>query len=317
MEGEAVSGSSGSDACVAYLATTDGLIAVNVDGDVTRQDLAGSAVVSVAARGAHLAIAVAEGGVRRRRGDDWVPLGLADAHVWTVALDTTGDVYAGTEPAALWRLGGAGGPTELTGLREVEGYAKWDSPWGAADLPSIVIDEPRIIVGVEVGGVAVSHDGGATWEARNTGLYDDVHRVVADGRALYATTGMGFHRSGNEGRSWVFESDGIDRAYTQGLVFTRGAVIAAASSGPPPMWESGGPEAAIFRADAGDDALRWSVVMEGFAGNVDRQALAAAGDLVIAGTTAGEVLVSRDAGRTFEIVATDLPAITAVAVADA
>jgi len=48
MEGEAVSGSSGSDACVAYLATTDGLIAVNVDGDVTRQDLAGSAVVSVA-----------------------------------------------------------------------------------------------------------------------------------------------------------------------------------------------------------------------------------------------------------------------------
>ncbi len=91
-------------------------------------------------------------------------------------------------------------------------------------------------------------------------------------------------------------------------------MLATASSGPPPLWESGGPEAAIFRADAGDDDLRWAVVAEGFAGNVERQALAASGDFVVAGTTAGEVLVSGDAGHTFEVVSTGLPAIAAVAI---
>ncbi len=315
MAGDLSVEQSGPGACVAYLATLDGLLLVDGSGCVVGTEHGGREVVSVASRGAHLAVALAGGGVQSRSDGGWTALGLDAARVWTITMGADGAVYAGTEPAALWRLGGRGDPTELTGLRDVEGYEKWDSPWGAADLPTIVVDDSRIIVGVEVGGVAVSHDGGITWEAHNTGLYDDVHCVVADGRNLYATTGMGCHRSGDEGRSWVFDSDGLDRAYTQGLALTDGAVLATASSGPPPMWESGGPEAAIFRADAGDDSLCWSVVAEGFAGNVDRQALAAAGDLVVAGTTAGEVLVSRDAGRTFEIVATGLAPITAIALA--
>lgn len=303
----------GSRESVAYLATAGGLVVMEPSGSVVGQEHDGRAVVAVASHGDNLAVALAEDGVLRREGDGWASLGLAGAHVWTIALGAGGDVYAGTEPAALWLLG-ASGPRELLGLRAVEGYDKWDSPWGAADLPTIVVDGSRIIVGIEVGGAAVSYDGGDTWEARNAGLYDDVHRIVADGKTLYATTGMGCHRSGDEGRSWVFESDGLDRAYTQGLAFTKGAVLATASSGPPPMWESGGPEAAIFRADAGDDDLRWAVVAEGFAGNVERQALAAEGDFVVAGTTAGEVLVSSDAGHTFELAATGLPAIAAVAI---
>ena len=306
----------GGAAASLYLATSDGLVVVDTAGSISATELAGREIVSVAARGVSLVVAVAQGGVLRRSGEGWVDLGLESAHVWTVAIGVEGTVYAGTEPAALWRLGGSAGPEELTGLREVEGYEKWDSPWGAADLPTIVAQEPRIVVGIEVGGVAISNDGGATWSARSTGLYDDVHRVVADDRALYATTGMGCHRSTDEGRSWVFDSEGIDRGYTQGLACAGGAVLATASSGPPPMWDAGGPEAAIFRADAGDDALQWSIVAEGFAGNIDRQALAADGDLVVAGTTAGEVLVSRDAGRSFEVVATGLSPITAVAIAE-
>ncbi|MCZ7534870.1 MAG: hypothetical protein M5T61_02270 [Acidimicrobiia bacterium] len=229
----------GSRESVAYLATAGGLVVMEPSGSVVGQEHDGRAVVAVASHGDNLAVALAEDGVLRREGDGWASLGLAGAHVWTIALGAGGDVYAGTEPAALWLLG-ASGPRELLGLRAVEGYDKWDSPWGAADLPTIVVDGSRIIVGIEVGGAAVSYDGGDTWEARNAGLYDDVHRIVADGKTLYATTGMGCHRSGDEGRSWVFESDGLDRAYTQGLAFTKGAVLATASSGPPPMWESGG-----------------------------------------------------------------------------
>jgi hypothetical protein len=281
------------------VATDAGLVVLSPDGDVTDRELAGEQVLSVAVAGPWWFVAVEGRGVlRRRERESWQPLGLEDAVLWTVAGQADGTAYAGVEPAGVWCLGD-GVPRELSGLATVEGYDDWESPWGPADLGSIQVDGDRLIVGIEIGGVAVSDDVGESWQARNDGLFEDVHRVVADGDEMYATTGLGPHRSLDGGRTWTWEADGIDRGYTQGLAVVPGWVLVAASSGPPSLWGPAGPEAAIFRAARAPGPLRWRVVLEGFAGNVDRQALAARGSLVVAATSAGELLVSRDAGQTW------------------
>jgi hypothetical protein len=272
----------------------------------------GSDVVSVAAVGDVVAVAVSGGGVWLRAEGGWHNLGLESATVWTVAVAGRDEVYAGVEPAALWRLGD-GKARELTGLRSVAGHDDWHSPWGPADLSTIVVDGDRLLVGVEIGGVAVSHDRGATWEARNDGLFDDVHVVLADGPLLYATTGMGCFLSYDEGRRWVWASDGIEHGYTLGLARTDEAILVGAASGPPTLWESGGPEAAIYRASSRSHPLHWELVFDGFVGAVERSCLQVGGALVVAGTTAGELLISRDGGRTFCVARSDLASVNAVA----
>jgi hypothetical protein len=236
-------------------------------------------------------------------------------HLWTVEAGDDHEVYAGVEPAAVWCLGN-GSARELSGLAAIAGHENWHSPWGAADLPTIVADGDRLIVGVEIGGMAVGHDRGSTWEARNVGLFDDVHVIVAVGETLYATTGMGCFLSPDEGRHWAWASDGIDRGYTLGLAWAHDALIVGAASGPPTLWDAGGPEAAIYRADAGGNALLWDEVFDDFSGAVERNCLAAHGDLVVAGTTAGELLVSRDGGRSFAVERSDLAPVHGVAISE-
>lgn len=297
-----------------WLATDDGVVVVDPSGEVLETAFDGSKATAVDAAGGAVAVRAEGLGVHRRRGAgaEWEALGFADDNVWSLRVAGDGAVYAGLEPATLWRLGdGAGTEYDLSG---VEGHSFWHSPWGPANLNSIVLDGDRIVVGVEVGGVAVSSDGGRSWDARNEGLYEDVHHLVSDGDRLYATTGMGFHRSADEGRTWSWENDGVDRGYTQGLARCGTRLVMAASSGPPPMWEAGGPEAAIFVADTAASTLSWQIANEGFAGNVERGGLQASGDLVVAATTAGELLVSTDAGDTFKLVRDGFAPVTSAAI---
>ncbi|HET9729659.1 MAG TPA: hypothetical protein VFR41_09580 [Acidimicrobiia bacterium] len=297
-----------------YVATAGGLLHVDDTGAFRRGELDGKDVTAVDARGDVVVTAVSGAGVWRRTQGAWSQLGLERATVWTVALGDDQIVYAGVEPAALWRLGN-GSPRELRALDAVDGHDAWYSPWGPADLSTVVAEGDRLIIGVEVGGVAVSHDRGATWHARNDGLFEDVHTVVARGDSLYATTGMGCFVSADEGRQWSWASDGIDRGYTLGLARADEALVVAAASGPPPLWEAGGPEAGIFRAEQDDAPLEWVPVFDDFAGAIERHGLAADGRLVVAGTTAGELLVSHDGARTFMRACSGLPPIRAVAIA--
>jgi hypothetical protein len=296
-----------------HLATTDGLVTVDRDGRDVRRDFGGARVAAVDSRDGRVSVAIEYRGVYRQSNGSWEHLGLEGATVWAVADDGSGAVLAGLEPAALWRLRD-GEARELEGLRAVEGYRDWHSPWGPADLSTIVADGPRLVVGVEVGGVAVSYDGGASWSARNDGLYEDVHHVLADGPDLLATTGMGCHRARGDSGAWEWVNDGIDRGYTLGLARARDGYVVSAASGPPPLWEERGPEAALFRAARpAPEALRWELVCDDFAGSVERQGVAAAGDLVVAATTAGELLRSDDGGRRFARLRADLPPVHAVA----
>jgi len=285
-------------ASVVYLATGDGLVTLDHAGAELGRDFVGQEVASVAARDDCVVAALPGSGVYRRTAGTWEPLGLADAQVWAVVLDEGHRVYAGLEPASVWCMAN-GTAHMLDGLDAVEGHEEWDSPWGAADLSAVVAEQGRLIVGVEVGGVAISYDGGATWSARNEGLYPDVHHLVAAGDTLVASTGMGLFCSRDEGRTWTSTDEGVDRGYALGLAISQDRVLAAVGGGPPP-----------------DDPLVWAIVYEGFAGAVERQGLDARGDVVVAGTTAGEVLVSTDRGVTFGVVRDDLAPVVAVALAD-
>jgi hypothetical protein len=299
---------------IVHLATAEGLLHVDDAGRTHGVEFEGKDVVDVDAHDNVMVTAVSGEGVWRHARGAWSHLGLDSATLWTVALGDDHLVYAGVEPAALWSLGD-GNPREITSLGAVHGHDGWYSPWGSADLSTIAVDGDRLIVGIEVGGVAVSHDRGATWEARNDGLFEDVHVVISNGQSLYATTGMGCFVSRDEGRHWMWASDGIDRGYTLGLTLVGDALVVGAASGPPPLWDAGGPEAAIFRGETDAPSLGWVTVFDDFAGAVQRRCLAAQGHLVVAGTTAGELLVSRDGARSFVRVCSDLPAIRAVAIA--
>ncbi len=295
-------------------ATNDGLLTLSPDGEIVSKEFAGKYVVSAAADSGWWFAAVEGGGVWRCKAvgtGTWEYLGLGDDQVWVVAPGRNGSVFAGVEPAALWEVDPEG-PVELVGLQSVEGYEDWYSPWGPADLSTIAVDGGRVVVGVEQGGVAVSTDHGLSWEARNEGLCDDVHAVAVEGACLYVTTGMGFYRSSDEGRSWEWECDGLDRGYTQGVAVSGSTLLVSCASGPPPMWEKGGPEAAIFRASIDEHPLKWVVASDEFAGNVERQALAAGDGIAVAGTTEGEFIVGNGDGTGFRVVREDLPPVVAV-----
>lgn len=299
---------------VVHLATGAGLLHVSESGRTRALDFEGQEVVAVDARRDAVAAAVSGGGVWLASDGGWRNLGLGKAIVWTVAVADDHEVFAGVEPASLWRLGDER-PRDLVGLSSVAGHEEWHSPWGPADLSTIVVDGDRLIVGVEIGGIAVSHDCGATWEARNRGLFDDVHVVIASNQSLYATTGMGCFVSHDEGRQWTWASDGIEHGYTLGLTRTDDVILASGASGPPLLWGAGGPEAAIYRART-RDPLRWELVFEEFEGAVERNCLKACGDLVVAGTTTGELLVSVDGGRSFALNRDDLAPVHAVAISE-
>lgn len=172
------------------LATDAGILVVSQEGEIGEAGLQNSKVRSVAPVGEQIAVAADGAGVLIGYGESWEEAGLAGKIIWT--LSSVGNViYAGLEPAAILRREPSGTWTELSALSLVEGYADWHSPWGPPDLCSIVAEPGRLIVGVEVGGVAISLDDGLTWQPANDGLFEDVHAVAAAGETLFAATGGG------------------------------------------------------------------------------------------------------------------------------
>ena len=142
-------------------------------------------------------------------GRSWQPSGIGDREVWDVAA-APGDpstLYAGTEPAGLFltRDGGASW-TEIAGFRSAPGFTEWcvpATPPRPGRARSIVLDpaDPqRLVVGVEVGGVVLSEDGGRTWTMNRPGGNPDLHNIVAkpdQPGVLFASTGFGrIDRSG-------------------------------------------------------------------------------------------------------------------------
>ena len=90
-----------------------------------------------------------------------------------------------------------------------------------------------LYVGVHVGGIMRSADGGETW-SDTIDLHVDVHEVVADtgdGTVWAATGERALAESHDDGASWRFHADGLQATYSLVLAITSAGVLAGASSG--------------------------------------------------------------------------------------
>ncbi len=124
-------------------------------------------------------------------------------------------------------------------------------------------DADLILVGIELGGLMRSADGGATWQDHRPGAARDVHSLAwhprTEGRA-YEAGGDGAAWSEDAGETWQPADEGRDRHYTWSVAVDPqdpGVWYVSASTGPFVAHSlRGDPQARIFkRHDGGWRAL--------------------------------------------------------------
>jgi photosystem II stability/assembly factor-like uncharacterized protein len=248
-------------------------------------------------------------------GKSWERLsGVEHPRVTALAVSPVdGALYAGTEPSSLFvsRDGGTSW-RELEGLKNLPSAPTWSfppRPW-TSHVRAIALsheDPNLIVVGIELGGVMRSPDGGETWEDQRPGAYADCHSLAAHPAApetLYEAAGGGFAESEDFGESWAAADAGMDRWYVWGLAVDLEdptLVYTSAASGPGRAHGPGFSDAAIYRREAEG---RWEAVLEGLAAfpyalRADPEAAGA----LYAGFGDGKILHSPDAGASWDEVA--------------
>jgi len=261
--------------------------------------------------------------------------------VWNVTATDDGTIYAGVEPAGLFRSDDGGTTwSHVEGLTNHPTRPEWQPGNGGLILHSIVphpTDRDRVWVGISAVGAFETQDGGATWQTRNKGVRAEfnpenrypefgqcVHKLVmaADGgEHLYQQNHCGVYRSSDGGREWQEISAGLPSDF--------GFPMTAHPRDPRTVWtipltppEDGRlmPEAkaAVWRThDGGDTWIRAGdgLPQESAFVGVLREAMAVdrldpVG--VYFGTSTGQVYGSADEGRTWSLVADNLPPVWSV-----
>ena len=130
-------------------------------------------------------------------------------------------VYAGTEPAAIYRSKDGGDRwEECAGFRAVPEASAWGFhvPTRYAhvrDLRMAPGNPNQLFAGVEVGGMIRSDDGGDSWQQLQ-GTNDDVHCIdmsPSKPRTVDVATARAPYRSDDGGATWKLINQGLDRPY--------------------------------------------------------------------------------------------------------
>jgi hypothetical protein len=160
-------------------------------------------------------------------GREWERVDFPEADVFALAVSPVdGAVYAGTEPSKLFvSRDQARSWSELTALQQIPSRPTWSfppRPWTShvrAIAPS-PFNAQLLLVGIELGGVMRSEDGGVTWSDHPPGAQKDVHALAwhprVPGRA-YEAGGGGAAWSRDAGLTWQAADGGRDRHYSWGL----------------------------------------------------------------------------------------------------
>lgn len=256
-------------------------------------------------------------------GRTWSAPQLEGREVWQIRAASDGRLYAGTEPAALFRSDDHGASwTEVesfASLPEADGWCIPVEPPMPGRARALVIDDNdpnRIWVGVEVGGVARTTDGGDTWTVDLPGGNPDLHMMFAhpaEAGVLFATTGYGrfdgvaeelegnagVYRSDDFGETWTYAWKGMTPRYSRpmcvDLRHPYSVTVASAPTAFSHYKDDGGANAALYRSD--DHGRSWrSLCDESHSPSpVNFHGLAADPDNV------GGVLVGTDTGEIWRI----------------
>lgn len=252
-------------------------------------------------------------------GASWKAVELPETRVLSVAISSAdGALYIGTEPSALF-VSRDGGPwTELRALQDIPSRDRWSFPprpwthhvrWIAPDP----FDRNRLLVGIELGGVMYSDDGGANFSDHRPGAKRDVHSVVwhphAKGR-VYEAAGDGAAWSHDGGLNW----DGMDAGRALPYCWA-----VAVDPDDPELWyvsAASGPGAAHSGRRSRGSLYRWA---DGawnelpLADDSMPYALAVSGRDLVAGMADGRLLHSADRGARWQDTGIDIGSLVAMA----
>ena len=298
-----------------YAATGDGLARLEEAGEAWTVELAlpGSGAQCLAVDPADpetVFVGLRENGVRRSvdGGRTWTDCKLPDPAVFSLAVSAAdGAVYAGTEPSRLFRSDDGGESwSELDALLELPSQPSWSfppRPWTShvrwiAPSPH---DPGLLLVGIELGGLMRSSDGGQSWQDHRPGAQRDVHSLAwhphTPGRA-YEAGGGGAAFSTDAGESWQPADEGLDRHYSWSVTVDPSdpdCWYVSASTGPYAAHGRGDPQARIYRRRDGEP---WRPLAGGLPEPLSAMpyALVATDGRLVAGLADGQLWESPDRG---------------------
>jgi photosystem II stability/assembly factor-like uncharacterized protein len=261
--------------------------------------------------------------------------GLNDRRVMSVAVSPSHQeggisvVYAGTEPSNLYRSADGGHRWQrLPALREIPSEPRWSfppRPW-THHVRTIALhptDPEWLCVGIELGGVMRSPDGGDSWFDHNPEAHSDAHKLLTHPGAperLYEVAGQGVARSEDRGESWVRFEQGLDRRYAWAqaidpenpdlwyVAVSRSPWAAhGGADGQARLWRSRGDGWTAIDSWGEEPALRrMPYALTTFPGAPNR---------LLVGLRGGTLLTSDDAGETWTRLALKLPDVIVLATA--
>jgi len=301
-----------------YAATGDGIVRLDEVGEAwtVESSLSGSGAQCLAVDPADpdtVFVGLRDGGVRRSvdGGRTWADCKLPEPAVFSLAVSAAdGTVYAGTEPSRLFRSDDRGESwAALDALLELPSQPRWSfppRPWTShvrwiAPSPH---DADLLLVGIELGGLMRSGDGGQSWQDHRPGAQRDVHSLAwhprTPGRA-YEAGGGGAAFSTDGGESWQPADEGRDRHYAWSVTVDPDdpdCWYVSASTGPRAAHGRGDPQARIYRRREGET---WQPLAGGLPEPLPAMpyALLATDDRLVAGLADGQLWESRDRGDTW------------------
>jgi hypothetical protein len=230
---------------------------------------------------------------------------------YCLAASPAGDeVLVGTSEAHVLRLPAGGGLAPDPSFDAIPTRDEWYTPWGAPpDTRSLAVaGDGTAFVNVHVGGVWRST--GGAWDER-VEVDADTHQVVAADGVVLVAAAVGFGMSTDGGETFDWSTDGLHDTYARAVALAGDTVLLTASTGPSTS------RGAVYRRalDGGPFEKAHAGLPEWFPSNVDTHCLAASGSTAAFGTGGGDVWVSTDAGRSWELAASGLGTVRCVALA--
>ena len=254
-------------------------------------------------------------------GETWEKVGLPETEVFSAAISPAdGALYAGTEPSRLFMSRNGEPWTELEALQDIPSRERWSFPprpwthhvrWIAPDPHRA----GRLLVGIELGGVMLSEDGGQSFSDHRPGAKLDAHNLAwhpsADGRA-YEAAGDGASWTRDGGVSWDAADAGRELGYCWALAVDPADAdrwyVSAAT----------GPRTAHAAEHAAGQLYRWEndrwLALPLQSGSMPYALAAIDGGLIVA-MADGLFLRSTDSGDSWEALGPRLGSVNAMAVA--